>query len=246
MNNLRKHRDQHHRTTPGTRNVLSDIIPGYTAPMQLISSWSTNGKSSSRKRQQLGIEELRQQAIAADVAKGTITTAGAGMAIVSFKTGKKKRTNVATAGSTTSGPGWFHTVSTPLTEELQRDLNVLRYRNFLDPKRFYKSSDPIGGTGGTKNRTIQVGTVIEGVGEYYSDRLSKKQRKGTLTEEIISSIDKGGNNSNSTSNSTLSTNNYVMNKYKEGHRTRTALYEKRQQRYRQQQKRQHKKKGTKK
>jgi hypothetical protein len=32
---------------------------------------------------------------------------------------------------------------------------------------------------------LQVGTVIEGPGEYYSSRIPKKDRKKTLVEELL-------------------------------------------------------------
>jgi hypothetical protein len=65
-----------------------------------------------------------------------------------------------------------------MTEEVKRDLAVIRNRNYLDPKRFYKSSDKT-------SKYLQVGTVIEGNTEYFSSRLSKKQRRSNLTEEIM-------------------------------------------------------------
>jgi hypothetical protein len=70
--------------------------------------------------------------------------------------------------------------STERTEEVKTDLAVLRMRHILDPKRFYKSTDASLGKG-----FIQVGTVLEGAGEYYSQRLTKKQRRANVTEELM-------------------------------------------------------------
>jgi hypothetical protein len=91
----------------------------------------------------------------------------------SFKSGTKR------PADKTAGSGWFGMAPTPVTDELKTDLAVIRNRNYLDPKRFYKSTDPI------KGKVIQMGTVIEGPTEYFSARLSKKQRRSNLAEEIM-------------------------------------------------------------
>ena len=44
--------------------------------------------------------------------------------------------------------------------------------------RFYKNPDKMG-------RVLHVGTVIEGPSEYFSSRLSRKDRKQTIVEEIL-------------------------------------------------------------
>ena len=54
-------------------------------------------------------------------------------------------------------------------------------RGVLDPKRFYKKES-------SKAKAppfSQVGTVIEGPGEYFSARLPNKERKRTLVEEVL-------------------------------------------------------------
>jgi len=54
-------------------------------------------------------------------------------------------------------------------------------RDVLDPKRFYKkeSSKP------QVPEYSQVGTIIEGPTEYFTGRLSNKDRKRTLVEEVL-------------------------------------------------------------
>lgn len=54
-------------------------------------------------------------------------------------------------------------------------------RDVLDPKRFYKKE------GGKPKipEYSQVGTIIEGPTEYFSARLTNKERKRTLVEEIL-------------------------------------------------------------
>jgi hypothetical protein len=70
---------------------------------------------------------------------------------------------------------------TDLTPGLKRDLQLLRMRSVLDPKRFYKKEN--------KKPAVpeysQVGTIIEGPTEYFSARLSNKERKTTFADEVL-------------------------------------------------------------
>ena len=81
----------------------------------------------------------------------------------------------------TLGPSWHSFRPTALTDTLRTNLAVLRQRTYLDPKRFYKKYD--GDT--TSKAMVQVGTVIEGTGEYFSNRLSRRYRRDNITEEIM-------------------------------------------------------------
>lgn len=68
---------------------------------------------------------------------------------------------------------------TEITPEIKRDLQVIRLRNVLDRKRHYKKSD-------SKDPTyFQVGTVIEGPTEFFSSRLTKRERKQTIVDELL-------------------------------------------------------------
>lgn len=70
---------------------------------------------------------------------------------------------------------------TDLTPQLKRDLQLLRMRSVLDPKRFYKKDN--------KKSDVpefsQVGTIIEGPTEFYSGRLTNKERKQTFVEQVL-------------------------------------------------------------
>ena len=68
-----------------------------------------------------------------------------------------------------------------MTSELKMDLQILQNRNYLDPKRFYKSSS----LNPKKLGVLQVGTVIEGSKEYYSHRYTNQERSQTLIQEIM-------------------------------------------------------------
>ncbi|KAI1924579.1 dTDP-fucopyranose mutase [Ophidiomyces ophidiicola] len=81
----------------------------------------------------------------------------------------------------TSGPDWFDLPKTVITPELKRDLQILRMRNVLDPKRHYKKEN-----GKAKlPEYSQVGTIIEGATEFFSSRIAKRDRKKTFVEEAM-------------------------------------------------------------
>lgn len=64
---------------------------------------------------------------------------------------------------------------------MKRDLQLLRMRSVLDPKRHYKKE-------GGKARLpafSQVGTIIEGPTEFFSARIAKKDRKKSFVEEAL-------------------------------------------------------------
>ena len=68
-----------------------------------------------------------------------------------------------------------------MTPQLKRDLQLLRMRSVLDPKRHYKKEN-----GKAKPPEFsQVGTIIEGPTEFFSGRIAKKDRKKTFVEEAM-------------------------------------------------------------
>lgn len=78
----------------------------------------------------------------------------------------------------TLGKGWFDLEPAVLDESLKRDIKMIQMRNYIDPKRFYKNPDKA-------KAVLHVGTVIEGVGEYKSARLTNKERRTTILGEIL-------------------------------------------------------------
>ncbi|KAI9881383.1 MAG: hypothetical protein M1830_003390 [Pleopsidium flavum] len=88
----------------------------------------------------------------------------------------------------TAGPDWFNLPQTNLTPELKRDLQLLQLRSVLDPKRHYKKE-----SGRARAREFsQVGTILEGPTEFYSARLSQRDRKKTLVEEVLAGEETSG------------------------------------------------------
>lgn len=68
-----------------------------------------------------------------------------------------------------------------MTPELKRDLQLIRMRSVLDPKRHYKKEN-----GKAKPPEYsQVGTIIEGPAEFFSNRITKKDRKKNFVEETL-------------------------------------------------------------
>ncbi|KAL4801738.1 Fcf2 pre-rRNA processing-domain-containing protein [Aspergillus unguis] len=81
----------------------------------------------------------------------------------------------------TAGSDWFDMPKTELTPELKRDLQLLRMRSILDPKRHYKKE-----SGKAQPPPYsQVGTIIEGPTEFFSGRIAKRDRKKTFVEEAL-------------------------------------------------------------
>ena len=81
----------------------------------------------------------------------------------------------------TAGSAWFDLPKTELTTELKRDLQLLRMRSVLDPKRHYKKES---GKAGPPQYS-QVGTIVEGPTEFFSSRIAKRDRKKTFVEEAL-------------------------------------------------------------
>ena len=89
-----------------------------------------------------------------------------------------------------------------MTEDLQRDIKMIELRNYIDPKRFvcescyYNHCFPVfiilyfnfnrfyKSLGKIRN-VLHVGTIIEGPSEFRSSRLTKKERKQSITEELL-------------------------------------------------------------
>ncbi|QSZ34831.1 hypothetical protein DSL72_007690 [Monilinia vaccinii-corymbosi] len=85
------------------------------------------------------------------------------------------------AKQATAGAKWYNMPKTVVTPELKRDLQLLRLRSVLDPKRFYKKDS----ARAEVPEYSQVGTIIEGPTEYFSSRLTNKERKQTFVEQVL-------------------------------------------------------------
>ncbi|KAH6795280.1 hypothetical protein C2S51_036266 [Perilla frutescens var. frutescens] len=70
-----------------------------------------------------------------------------------------------------------------ITPELKKDLQLLKLRSVIDPKRHYKKGDS---RSKTLPKYFQVGTVIESASEFFTGRLTKEERKATIADELLS------------------------------------------------------------
>ncbi|KAI8819250.1 Fcf2 pre-rRNA processing-domain-containing protein [Fimicolochytrium jonesii] len=84
----------------------------------------------------------------------------------------------------TSGPKWFDMPAPELTDEIKRDLHILKSRSVLDPKRHYKK-----GTLNNPPKFFQMGTIIQGPIEFYSSRMTRKERRDNIVEELMADTD---------------------------------------------------------
>lgn len=88
----------------------------------------------------------------------------------------------------TLGSDWYNLPRTNLTPELKRDLQVLRMRDVVAMgKQFFKKD--------SRKDFIpeysQVGTIIAGATDGTSGRLTRKERKQTIVEEVLSGANLG-------------------------------------------------------
>ena len=80
----------------------------------------------------------------------------------------------------TAGRNWYNLPKTEITDDVKRDLQIIKMRNVLDSKHHYRRNDT-----SKFPKYFQMGTIVEGAHEYYSSRLSKKQRKRTMVDELL-------------------------------------------------------------
>ena len=80
----------------------------------------------------------------------------------------------------TKGKDWYDMPALEMTEERQRDLELLQMRNVLDPKRFYKKNTSEG-----LPKYFRIGTIQDNAADFYTDRVNKKDRKQTMVDELL-------------------------------------------------------------
>ncbi|KAG8415184.1 rrna-processing protein fcf2 [Metarhizium acridum] len=83
----------------------------------------------------------------------------------------------------TAGSEWFDLPKTALTPEFKREWQLLRMRSVLDPKHQKKALRA------AVPEYSQVGEVIAGPTDFFSARLTKRDRKATLSGEMIGAVD---------------------------------------------------------
>ena len=175
-------------STSAPSNELTFLIPGYTAPMSLTVSsgapelyidYSSKGKKGDDfSKNAASLKNNPQFAASSPLAPPTGHIMKAAI--------KRKKVEKTDAGS-----GWFNIPSytgsfATSSYKQQRnadlikdDLKVIKMRNYLDPKKFYKTSDEF-------SPFAQRGTIVESGAEFFSSRLTKAERRQTLLDEVMS------------------------------------------------------------
>ena len=187
-----------HQTVVAVPNISSLLSSIQTLRQNAIQSESSSlaAAAASSSSRPFGKKQVRPLQHAGAPPPPTSVT----HPVLSFRTGRPMKTNttVSTASKTVSKSiptssiptrttdQWYHLRSTPMTSELQMDLTILQNRNYLDPKRFYKSS------AFSKQqfpKMVQVGTVVEssGVGGAHSsqDRFTRQEKSQTFLHEVM-------------------------------------------------------------
>ncbi|KAI1638897.1 Fcf2 pre-rRNA processing-domain-containing protein [Biscogniauxia mediterranea] len=121
--------------------------------------------------------------------KSTTTAAAAAVASsttrdLSVRVPQPRRSKKEMATKTDAGALWFNLPKTEMTPEVKRHLQLLRMRDVLDPKRHYKKD-----TSKSLPEFSVMGTVMEGPTDFYSSRLTKKEKKRSLVEEVLEAED---------------------------------------------------------
>ena len=71
-----------------------------------------------------------------------------------------------------------------MTPEFKREWQLLRMRGLLDPKHQKKALRV------NAPEYSQIGEVVAGPTDFYSSRLTRKERKNTILEEVLDTVDK--------------------------------------------------------
>lgn len=80
----------------------------------------------------------------------------------------------------TAGKGWYNLPKTEITESIKKDLQIIKMRGALDPKKHYRRNDT-----NKLPKYFQMGTVVEGAHEFYSSRVPQGKRKKNMVDELL-------------------------------------------------------------
>ena len=83
-----------------------------------------------------------------------------------------------------AGDKWFGMEAPEITDKIKRDLHIIANRGALDAKRFYKT-DKMSQKKMKLPTYFEMGTVIHGTGEFFSHRLTNKERKASVAAELL-------------------------------------------------------------
>ncbi|KAF1740520.1 hypothetical protein MXB_3353, partial [Myxobolus squamalis] len=79
----------------------------------------------------------------------------------------------------TAGSGWYNMPAIKETEEIKRDLELMKMRGSTDAKSHYKKID-----WKNKPKFIQVGNVVNTPYDFVNN-LTRKQKRNTLVDQLL-------------------------------------------------------------
>ncbi|EEB09618.1 rRNA processing protein Fcf2 [Schizosaccharomyces japonicus yFS275] len=121
--------------------------------------------------------ELKQDAIAVEIQSETELQTSFNKNIAD---GQKKKGIRDTAGS-----DWFEMPAGELTESVKRDIQLLKMRNVLDPKRHYRRD-----TSTSLPKYFQMGRIVDGPFDFVSNRYTRAERKETILDEVLNDTER--------------------------------------------------------
>ncbi|XP_031719693.1 deoxynucleotidyltransferase terminal-interacting protein 2 [Anarrhichthys ocellatus] len=175
---------------PQLKGMSSRIDPGFR--VKELGGLYINFDGSKSKPVSTSLRKLKEKKIQDEVMKKSVIgpefeKKDAVPPYSESKRAVKLKNRTERAKST--GDGWFNMKAPEITQELKGDLQVLKMRGSMDPKRFYKKNDRDGFP-----KYFQVGTVVDNPVDFYHSRVPKRARKRTMVEELLSDAEFRHNN----------------------------------------------------
>ena len=89
-------------------------------------------------------------------------------------------TSAAKAKGKPTNDKWWELPEQEITPEVRRELEIIKMRNYLNPKRFYKAND-------SKKlpSRFQFGTIVSGAFEGSGATLTRAERRETIAGEVM-------------------------------------------------------------
>ncbi|GAA5851315.1 hypothetical protein JCM5353_004743 [Sporobolomyces roseus] len=183
-----------HRGTPkaSTSKSISTLPPSLVRPLSLPTSYSTSSTSLAKGKARAGPISLAQDLSGVLSNEGVTVVGNKGRIVEDEKNGQGEKWGVAPVARMsqkaykarqphTAGSKWFDMPATPMTPELKREIDAMRLRNALDPKKFMK--------GGAKKEKIgeffQIGHVITPNSRATNNTSLPTASKRSFVEELV-------------------------------------------------------------
>nr|XP_046918375.1 uncharacterized protein LOC124498631 [Dermatophagoides farinae] len=107
-----------------------------------------------------------------------------------LRVSRRQRKKILCEQRKRSLPQWFNMPRVEeISKEMEKDLMALKMRRVWNPKQFYKKSSQISAGNDEmdkRSKYFQIGTVQQTASDYYSGRLTRRERKQTILDELMS------------------------------------------------------------